>query len=106
MPCSTCGHTMQKVTEGTFWCPRCGTLGDAILNKQTDEYDLQCEAPKLVERCRRFDPTQGAAEGLYQWRRLGIEESINPPAARPTGDHLGPKYPTSTDEAAMGGGPW
>lgn len=62
------------------WCPRCGTLKrDTVVNGGIEEVD----APKLVERCRKFDPTQGAAEGLYQWKKLGIAESINLPDTRP-----------------------
>jgi hypothetical protein len=26
MACQTCDHTMQSITQGVFWCPRCGTL--------------------------------------------------------------------------------
>lgn len=26
MACQVCDHTMQSITGGIFWCPRCGTL--------------------------------------------------------------------------------
>lgn len=77
MPCPTCDHTMEGVSSGVWWCPRCGTLRqDSYVGLGTDSQ------PKLVERCRRFGETLGPSWGAL-WHRLGIEESINPPKDRP-----------------------
>lgn len=77
MVCPTCDHTMQSISSGIFWCPRCG-----MLKTNSDEY-----IPTLVDRCRRFEThsfkPQTAEEIIPQWHRLGIAASINVPADRP-----------------------
>lgn len=90
MPCPTCDHTLQAVTADVpavggrpvFWCPRCGTLC----------HGNDCEAPKLVERCREWEVALWGClaeipispEVLKeQWHRVGIAESINLPGNRP-----------------------
>lgn len=76
MPCPTCDHTMQLITRGVFWCPRCGTLK---VNGQEDA------APMLVERCRQFtwhSAWRLAPHLAAEWNRLGIEESIKTPENR------------------------
>lgn len=75
MACSICDHTMQCVSTGIFWCPRCGTI-------QNDTVFV----PMLIERCREFYallplPSVSGDVGKL-WRRLGIEESINVPENR------------------------
>jgi Zn finger protein HypA/HybF involved in hydrogenase expression len=76
MACGTCGHTVQKVTDGIFWCPRCGSLLEAFLEH------TKVEAPKLVERCREFGERVDEY-WLKTWQHLGIAEAINLPESRP-----------------------
>jgi len=89
MACPTCDHTMQSIghAEGRshYWCPRCGTL------RSTAEggFDTD-EAPKLVERCRKYRDELKAARSPYDlqaylelyWNRIGIAEAINKPEDR------------------------
>lgn len=70
-----------------FWCQRCGTLKTETYTGTPDDWFVEVEAPKLVERCRRFAPS---LERLPEhtgvetaWHRLGIAESINLPADLP-----------------------
>lgn len=88
MPCPTCSHTLHGVGEvpasggrPIFWCPRCGTLVGTDDGLGT----VNAEVPKLVERCREFEPIAfQTAESVWRsWNRLGIAESINVPEARP-----------------------
>jgi hypothetical protein len=64
------------------WCPRCGTIrcGDGM-------HDWLDSVPKLVERCRRFDvevlDIDDDPKAVHAWDRLGIAESIGPPAEQP-----------------------
>lgn len=85
MSCPTCGHTMEKFLgsdpedELNGWlCPRCGTLKmeDANATEPT------IYVPKLVERCRRFEPLM-SIDLLKCWHSLGLYESIHLPAERP-----------------------
>jgi hypothetical protein len=75
MPCPTCDHTMQQLTNGVFWCPRCGTLRrDGV-----DEFSIDMQ-PMLVKRCRQFTQDNGEGwEWKKLWHRLGIQEAIHPP---------------------------
>ncbi len=83
MSCPTCDHTLQAVTNvpavggrPVFWCPRCGTLC----------HGNDCEAPKLVDRCREFEKILVGAKAMTDkqpWRTLGIAESIHKPEDRP-----------------------
>jgi uncharacterized Zn finger protein (UPF0148 family) len=76
MPCPTCDHTMQRIIDGTFWCPRCGTL------KTISGDHTEIDTPMLVNRCREFEPTLGNILRDGKWRLLGIHESIYPPEER------------------------
>ena len=85
MPCPTCDHTMQPAARDengvtVHWCPRCGTL-----RLTTPRGHVNDEPPKLVARCREFEKQTADLDPpiLGDWRRLGIAESINPPADRP-----------------------
>ncbi len=64
--CTTCSHTLQKIGDGIWWCPRCGTIVD-----QFQEH----HAPVLVERCRQFQESLGPS-WLGLWKRMGLNESI------------------------------
>ncbi len=77
MTCNNCDHTMQCVSIGMFWCPRCGTIKNEMIF-----------TPMLVKRCRDFetDPLLPllllGGEVFQVWRRLGIVESIHVPSER------------------------
>jgi hypothetical protein len=81
MACENCGHTNQRVSDGTwFWCPRCGTLTErpALLGAVA-----AIHTPKLVLRCRKFARELSDEPGLMaRWKTLGIAESIDPPENR------------------------
>lgn len=82
MPCPTCDYTMQGIGHHSFWCPRCGTLKAEDPGLGTD----LVERPMLVDRCRNFQnncPSMVNIAGrTYEaWNQLGIEASINLPAA-------------------------
>jgi hypothetical protein len=85
MPCPTCDHTMTKIVQDVYWCPRCGTLGEVVPGDSVGEYKLVGEAPKLVERCREFEQrlTLVTAGDGRPWHTLGIAEAINTPENRP-----------------------
>jgi len=68
MSCPTCDHTMQRIENETFWCPRCGTL----------RLGPMIEMPMLVERVRMFAGTLGRSWSALA-HRLGILESIGTP---------------------------
>lgn len=76
MPCPTCDHTMHRVAIGADgvgrdvdWCPRCGTVA----------FGTHAHAPKLVERCRRYEAEEPTR---VWWETLGIAEAIRPLAAK------------------------
>lgn len=80
MPCATCEHTMQNIAEpGTtpaWWCPRCGSICTLHVP--------DTKAPALVHRCREMQALNVGLTFRVDWKRLGIAESINLPANRPT----------------------
>lgn len=43
MACPTCDHTMQGISDGYFWCPRCGTL------KRRDDEPAHTTQPQLTK---------------------------------------------------------
>lgn len=57
MPCPTCDHTMASLgyaDGGTIWhCERCGTVKH---HDQSTDAPPKVYVPKLVERCRKFEP--------------------------------------------------
>lgn len=79
MACPTCDHTMQRLTDGITWCPRCGTLkydGGYFGN----HYQPDPDVPKLVNQIiKLIDITKDNAhislitEIIHQ---LGITESV------------------------------
>jgi predicted RNA-binding Zn-ribbon protein involved in translation (DUF1610 family) len=73
MACGTCGHTMQSLGYGAFWCPRCGTI----------LHDDAVSTPALVKRCRLYALHMPHEDPAWQWMRLGIKEAINAPGERP-----------------------
>jgi uncharacterized Zn finger protein (UPF0148 family) len=77
--CPTCGHTLQRVEQMTFWCPRCGTLSDGVDAAAADPLP-----PALVRRCREFADRHIPASSGYAelWTRSGIAESIRRPEDR------------------------
>lgn len=79
MSCPTCDHTMRHIIEGLWWCGRCGTI--TVIEEDETE---SSEAPKLVERCRKFEHEQ-LCEPPYPtvWRTMGIAEAVNKPEDRP-----------------------
>ncbi len=81
MSCVSCGHTMEKVDDYVFRCPRCGTMTVHWAgNSRSDTY-----VPKLVERVREFRRLHGTNLDEHMaadWHRLGLDESVNPPAER------------------------
>lgn len=79
MSCPTCDHTMQRVVEGVFWCPRCGTLKQPVTSNVLGihAYDSFVQ-PLLIERCRTFGDSLGPAWSQL-WITQGIQESIFPP---------------------------
>lgn len=76
MSCTTCGHTIEQVINGIWWCPRCGTL------KIEGGVPSESE-PMLVQRCQTFEKYFDVGHPLLaQWLRLGCAESIYPPGSR------------------------
>lgn len=80
MSCPTCDHTMHQMgCRSTdlpfFWCPRCGTIKTC---------DATVGVPVLIDRCRKFGESLigECAEHTFQWKQLGIAESINVPTER------------------------
>ncbi len=84
MACPTCGNTMTMlcidIGSGTYYhCDRCGTVRIARFS------DMEDIVPKLVERCLDFfSVAEIGPVGEMLWAKLGIAESIHPPADRPT----------------------
>ena len=84
MVCLICDHTMAGIGHGMFHCARCGSL---LLPEGTPG---PLVVPALVLRCREFaaDPLLPllavSGEIGKLWHRLGITESINVPAERPS----------------------
>jgi hypothetical protein len=85
MACPTCDHAMRHLSNGgapgcaVHWCPRCGTIrcGDGM-------HDWLDSAPKLVDQCRQFALERDFYGDTWDaFGRLGIAESIGPPAERP-----------------------
>ncbi len=75
MSCATCDHTVQQISDGVFWCPRCGTIKCHIVEGRYND-----EPPMLVLRCRQFSQSNGEGWSWKKlWHILGIEESIRPP---------------------------
>jgi tRNA(Ile2) C34 agmatinyltransferase TiaS len=68
MPCPTCAHTMQSITDLVFWCPRCGTIRDGS----------HCDAPVLVGRLIEFagNLSDEHQHLIDEFERLGIRDSI------------------------------
>lgn len=84
MGCSTCGHTMQGLGDGRFWCPRCGTLKESG-GASPDEDGLTATPPWLVLRVRHFEMAalrDLPPNPLQLWNWLGIHESVAPPDQR------------------------
>lgn len=53
MPCDICEHTLHtNTTEGPkqqFWCPRCGTMHEQVIDPKTGEVTFRsCESTTLV----------------------------------------------------------
>jgi hypothetical protein len=78
MACLTCGHTMEGLCSGWFWCPRCGTVRYEAYPDEPHH-----TSPKLVERCQAFERTMIVVKDLDRWHSLGIAESIHTPEERP-----------------------
>lgn len=51
MPCPTCQHTLQRLSEQPpyFWCPRCGSLLGPTLGEDVRDVAV----PRLVQHVRR-----------------------------------------------------
>ncbi len=86
MSCPTCDHTMEGLgyCDGgmIFHCERCGTVTHAVA---TSLGPNRVYVPRLVDRCRRYeDMMRSERADAYQWRRIGIAESINVPGKRGT----------------------
>ena len=47
MACKPCTHTMQRIADKWFWCPRCGTL-----KRDYETLDPEWFTPKLVNLAR------------------------------------------------------
>ncbi len=83
MACATCGHTMHRIVERHFWCPRCGSL---LSMRVPGMPDMDVSVPSLVERCREFQRLHRSNFDEFvgdDWRRLGFAESIAKPEDRP-----------------------
>ncbi len=84
MACPTCDKTMQKVCDGHFWCPCCGTLR-SITGYLGKEYTNDSR-PSLVDRTRAFvRMIDGTAMGRYlkqQAEECGVLEAIELPGDR------------------------
>jgi hypothetical protein len=82
MSCPTCDHTIESIGHNWFHCPRCGTVVLKIPSRPDSVY-----VPKLVERCRQFEPALDTEEVSNRvarlWHTFGISESINLPEDRP-----------------------
>lgn len=84
MACPTCDKTMTAIVSPAsppsigadiiHWCPCCGTCKDTL---------GVAHVPKLVERCREFEPIVLDSTLEFAWAQHGIAESINLPANRP-----------------------
>lgn len=48
--CETCGHTMQRLGDITYWCPRCGTL-------KTKDAVPEYEPPALAREVYQYKPS-------------------------------------------------
>lgn len=73
MTCPACDHTMAKVADDLWHCPRCGTL--------ISNLSINGIVPELVERCRQL--RQVLSNTYLSWfRKLGIAESIDKPENR------------------------
>ncbi len=64
MSCPNCDHTMHRLTDDLFWCPRCGSLKD----------DCDYETPFLVRHIRTADLLPGldgsVSVALRQWKNI------------------------------------
>jgi len=56
MPCSTCDHTMKRLTHllNLFWCSRCGTVKDGM-----DDKPYKVEVPFWIKRQQRIIKDNG-----------------------------------------------
>ncbi len=81
MACPTCGHTMHRIVERHFWCPRCGSL---LAMRVPGMPDMDVSVPSLVERCREFQEHNILLNSYKAaWRQTGIQEAISLPEGRP-----------------------
>jgi tRNA(Ile2) C34 agmatinyltransferase TiaS len=74
MACGTCDHTMQKVAESVFWCPRCGTLSP---NWEAPE------PPRLVGFLREFHRMISDSPEGRALRSLAIQSGITEAIFKP-----------------------
>ena len=90
MACPTCDHTMETILAiddcRRHWCPRCGTIRTVFFTLNGGD-TVEDYVPKLVERCREFEPCLWPLDSVNPkfretWHRIGIAESINLPAGR------------------------
>ena len=74
MACPTCDHTMQKIAEAVWHCPRCGTIADPHGRA----------VPQLVERVVQFcgTLTDDDARIIANMERLGVTEAATHPDVR------------------------
>ena len=94
MACPTCDHSLECVLRDAasdttaYQCPRCGTSVVLCHGVPNGPGNPRVYVPQLVERCREFAGKMNLGPlsnslAVDEWRRLGIAESINLPAARP-----------------------
>ncbi len=74
MACVTCDHTMQRVGNLTYWCPRCGTI------KVHEDSQNGISRPWLVERVHKMRALQGSSREGTSLRQAenNVDDSIQP----------------------------
>lgn len=75
MACPTCDHTMHRLCDEWFWCPRCGTI-----RKPGNKYG---DKPRLVGRVRDMLSRIGIFKVTEIAMTTGVLESIMLPEERP-----------------------
>jgi hypothetical protein len=66
-----CGHTMQSLTDRTFWCPRCGTI--KIVDSKGEQ--LTYEQPWIIKRAMSCS----GQVSTYMLRTSGLEDCFPKP---------------------------
>jgi phage FluMu protein Com len=84
MPCPTCNHTLQSLggPYRRWWCPRCGTLTEDIVEGSFRRYDM----PTVVQRIRNFVAMiANTSEGRWlrdEMDKMGVLEAVHAPGER------------------------